>query len=86
MTDKTISLDQHRGMASQKATELRRVLAEVEANEKALRLRQDELEFQMASAPSLNWCDPYSAHRLGSVIGTPHPSCSHSLSSAARWP
>jgi hypothetical protein len=41
MTDKTIDLDQHRGMAAQKATDLRRLLADVEANEKALRLRQD---------------------------------------------
>ena len=44
MTEKTIDLDQHRGMAAQKATELRRLLAGVEENEKALRLRQDELE------------------------------------------
>lgn len=57
MTDKTISLDQHRGMAAQKATELRRMLAEVEANEKALRLRQEELESQLASAPSASWCE-----------------------------
>ena len=32
MTDKTIDLDQRRGMAAQKATGLRRILAEVEAN------------------------------------------------------
>ena len=44
MTDKSIDLDKHRGMAAQKATDLRRLLAEVEANERALRLRQDELE------------------------------------------
>jgi hypothetical protein len=44
MTDKTIDLDQHRGMAAQKATELRRLHVDVEANEKVLRLRQDELE------------------------------------------
>jgi hypothetical protein len=35
MTDKTIDLDHHRGMAAQKATELRRLLADVAANEKA---------------------------------------------------
>jgi hypothetical protein len=29
MTDKTIELDQHRGMAAQKETELRRLLSEV---------------------------------------------------------
>ena len=44
VTEKTIDLDQHRGMAAQKATELRRLLADVEADQKALRLRQDELE------------------------------------------
>jgi hypothetical protein len=44
MTDKTIELDQHRGMSAQKATELRRLLADVEANERVLRLRQAELE------------------------------------------
>jgi hypothetical protein len=37
MTEKTIDLDQHRGMAAQKSTELRRLLANVEADQKALR-------------------------------------------------
>ena len=55
MTDRTIDLDQHRGMAAQKATDLRRILAEVEANEKELRLRQDELEVQLIAAPAANW-------------------------------
>jgi hypothetical protein len=55
MTDKTIELDQHRGMAAQKATELRRLLADVEANEKALRLRQAELESHLLAAPAANW-------------------------------
>ena len=57
MTDKTIDLDQHRGMAAQKATDLRRLLAEVEANEKALRLRQDELESHLIAAPAASWHD-----------------------------
>ena len=55
MTEKTIDLDQHRGMAAQKATELRRLLADVEADQKALRLRQDELESQLLAAPAANW-------------------------------
>ena len=55
MTDKTIELDEHRGMAAQKATELRRLLAEVAANETALRLRQDELEAHLLAAPAENW-------------------------------
>lgn len=55
MTDKTIDLDHHRGMAAQKATELRRLLADVAANEKALRIRQDELETHLLAAPAANW-------------------------------
>jgi hypothetical protein len=57
VTDKTIDLDRHRGMAAQKATELRRLLTSVEANEKELRLRQDELETQLLAAPAMNWHD-----------------------------
>jgi hypothetical protein len=55
MTDKTVDLDEHRGMAAQKATEFRRLLTEVDANEKALRLRQDELESHLIAAPAANW-------------------------------
>jgi hypothetical protein len=55
MTDKTIDLDEHRGMAAQRATELRRLLADVEANQNALRLRQDELETHLLAAPAANW-------------------------------
>jgi len=57
MTDKPIDLDQHRGMSAQKATGLRRLLAEVEANERSLRLRQDELETQLLASPAANWHD-----------------------------
>jgi len=55
MTERTIDLDQHRGMAAQKATGIRRLVAEVEANEKALRRRQEELEIQLVAAPAANW-------------------------------
>jgi hypothetical protein len=55
MTDRTIDLDQHRGMAAQKATGQRRLLAEVEANERSLQLRRDELETQLLAAPSADW-------------------------------
>jgi hypothetical protein len=55
MTDKTIDLDQHRGMAAQKATDLRRLLSNVEADQNALRLRQDELEAHLLAAPAANW-------------------------------
>ena len=42
-------------MEAQKATDLRRLLAEVEANERSLRLRQDELEAHLAGAPAASW-------------------------------
>jgi hypothetical protein len=57
MTDKPIDLDRHRGMAAQKATDLRRLLAEVQANENTLRLRQDELEAHLIAAPAANWLE-----------------------------
>ena len=55
MTDKAVDLDRHRGMAAQKATDLRRLLAEVAANEQALRRTQDELEAQLIAAPAATW-------------------------------
>jgi hypothetical protein len=42
-------------MSAQKATDLRRLRAEVEANEQALRLRQEELESQLIAAPASDW-------------------------------
>jgi hypothetical protein len=44
-------------MAAQKATELRRLLAEVEADTRALKARQDELETNLAAAPAENWVE-----------------------------
>jgi hypothetical protein len=55
MTDRTIDLDAHRGMMAQKATEIRRLLADVEADQAALRVRQDELEAQLVAAPAASW-------------------------------
>ena len=55
MTNKTIDLDRRRGMEAQEATDLRRLLTEVEANERALRLRQEEVEAHLAGAPAANW-------------------------------
>ena len=55
MTDRTIDLDQHRGMAAQKATELRRLRAEVEADHAALKARQDALETMLVAAPASGW-------------------------------
>ena len=55
MTDEPITLDGRRGMAAQKATEVRRLLAEVEANEQSLRVRQEELETQLVAVPATTW-------------------------------
>jgi len=55
VTDKPVDLDRRRGMAAQKATDLRRLLAEVAANEQALRATQDELEAQLIAAPASTW-------------------------------
>jgi hypothetical protein len=57
MTDHAIELDEHRGMAAQKATELRRLLSEVETNERLLRQRQQELEIQLLAEPAQTWVD-----------------------------
>jgi hypothetical protein len=78
MTDKPIDLDQHRGMSAQKATGLRRLLAEVESNERTLRLRQDELETQLLAAPAANWHDAaekarYLLNLFASTLGAQDP-------------
>jgi hypothetical protein len=67
MTDRTIDLDQHRGMAAQKATELRRLLSEVEADERTLRERLDALEAQLIAAPAESW--PEAAEKARYLIG-----------------
>lgn len=55
MSEKPVELDAHRGMAAQKATDLRRLLSEVAANEQALRARQQELEDQLLASPAHSW-------------------------------
>ena len=55
MTERTIDLDRRRGMAAQKATDLRRLRSEVEADQKALRTRQAALEDLLAAAPARDW-------------------------------
>jgi hypothetical protein len=57
MTEETIDLDERRGMQAQKATDLRRLLAEVAVNERALRVRQDELEAHLVAAPATTWTE-----------------------------
>ena len=55
MTDRTIELDEHRGMAAQKATELRRLRVGVQADQAALKARQDALEKMLLALPATGW-------------------------------
>jgi hypothetical protein len=55
MTDRPVDLDKHRGMAAQKATDLRRALAEVENNLRALREREADLENRFMTVPASSW-------------------------------
>ena len=55
VSDEPLDLDKHRGMAAQKATEIRRVLAEVENNARQLRERQSALEDQLLSVQAASW-------------------------------
>lgn len=50
-------LDQHRGMAAQVATDMRRMRAEVEADQSALRERRDALEIMMTATPAAGWAE-----------------------------
>jgi hypothetical protein len=53
VSDKPLDLDKHRGMAEQKATDIRRILADVENNAKDLRDRQGILETSFCRLPRL---------------------------------
>ena len=55
VSDKPLDLDKHRGMAAQKATDIRRALAEVETNARQLRERQEILENQLLSVQAASW-------------------------------
>jgi hypothetical protein len=57
MTDNPVELDEHRGMAAQKSTEIRRRLYEVQADQAALRRRQEEFECHALAAPSTSWAE-----------------------------
>ena len=57
MTDHPVDLDKHRGMAAQKATDLRRALAEVESNVRQLREREADLENRLMTVPAASWSE-----------------------------
>jgi hypothetical protein len=62
-------------MAAPKATGLRRLLADVEANERALRLRQDELESHLVAAPAANWHEAADKARYLLNLFAKNPGC-----------
>ena len=57
LAEDTIDLDGRRGMAAQKATRMRRQLAAVEADHAAPRVRQEELEHLLLTAPATSWVE-----------------------------
>ena len=67
MKHSPIILDEHREMAAQQATEIRRRLAEVEADQAALRDRRTELEKFLVAAPASTW--PEVAEKARYLIG-----------------
>lgn len=57
MSDIPVELDRRRGMAAQKATDIRRVIADVEANARLLRDRQGVVEIQLLAVPATSWSE-----------------------------
>ena len=57
MSDKPVELDSHRGMAAQKATSLRRLLADAEAHAAVLRDHKSQIETQLLEVPAVSWPD-----------------------------
>ena len=55
VSETPIELDKHRGMAAQKATDIRRVIADVEANAKQLRDKQGVVEIEILAQPATSW-------------------------------
>jgi hypothetical protein len=52
MNDQPLDLDRHRGKAAQKATDIRRALAEAESYARVLRERQGIIENEPTSIPA----------------------------------
>jgi hypothetical protein len=57
MSDIPIELDRHRGMAAQKATDIRRILADVETKAKLLRDHQGVVEIQLLAVRATSWIE-----------------------------
>lgn len=63
---KPVLLDEHRGMMAQKATEIRRHLAEIEADQAALRSRREQLEKFLFASPAATWTE--AAEKAGYLL------------------
>lgn len=57
MADRPTNLDDHRGLKGRAAAELRRMRAEVEADQALLRQRRDALEKVLTASPSADWAE-----------------------------
>ena len=57
MDSDPVDLDERRGMAAQKSTEIRRRSHEVQADQAALRERQEAFERQAIAGPSTTWAE-----------------------------
>ena len=66
MSEHPLDLDKHRGMAAQKATDLRRTLVEIDNRARELRDRQTALENQLMSLPAGTW--PEAAEKARYVL------------------
>jgi len=73
VTDKSITLDERRGMMAQRATEIRRRLAHAELDRAALRQRRGELEKYLLTAPGTTWgeASEKARHLIALLAGTP---------------
>lgn len=72
MAEESITLDEHRGMMAQRATEIRRHLADVEVDRAAQRQRRDDLESFLLAAPGTTWVKAAEKARdlIGILAGT----------------
>jgi hypothetical protein len=55
VADRPVELDEHRGMAAQRSTEVRRRRHEVQADQAALRRQHEEFERHAVAARSTTW-------------------------------
>ena len=73
MTDNPVELDEHRGMAAQKLTEICRRLTEVQADQAALRRRQEEFECHALAAASTTWAEAAAGRDIRSCFSLRRP-------------